>query len=257
MELTGEVALVTGAGKGIGKAIARALAENGVAVAVNALHNESARNACRELTEAGHKVCSVAADVSNEAAVLEMVRHAVRELGPIDILVNNAAAPAEFVRFAETTAETQTQEMVTLTGVFHCTRHILRSMIERGRGRVINISSIAACFATPGRAIYSAANAGINAFTKSLAAEVGQYGITVNAISPGATESPRFRARSEEVRDAHRKMISLDRFAEPWEIAQAVLFLASGQADYITGAVIDVDGGFMGFNPLKQDAKQP
>ena len=253
MELMGNVALVTGAGKGIGKAIARALAEHGAAVAVNALHEESARNACRELTKAGHKACAVAADVSDEAAVQDMVERATRELGPIDILVNNAAAPAELVPFVATTAEIQRQELVTLIGVLHCTRHVLGGMIERRQGRIINISSVGGrkCGA-PGRAVYSAANAGIDRFSQCLSAEVGLYGITVNSVSPGATESPRFQARSEEVRKAHRLMIPLDRFAAPEEIAQAVLFLASDQACYITGVVIDVDGGFTGYQPFKE-----
>lgn len=171
---------------------------------MNALHGESAHGACLELTDAGHKACAVAADVSDEGAVQEMVRRVAREMGPIDILVNNAAAPAKILPFAATTRETQSQELVTLLGVFHCTRHVLGSMIERKQGRIINISSVAGRHGQPGRAVYSAANAGIDVFTKALAAEIGQYGITVNSISPGATESPRFRARSEKVRNAHR-----------------------------------------------------
>ena len=251
MRLIGETALVTGAGKGIGKAIACALAEHGAAVAVNALHEESARNACEALTAAGHRACAVPADVGDEAAVREMVARAKRELGAIDILVNNAAAPAEFVRFADSTEEVQRLELVTLTGTLHCTRYILPDMIARGRGRIINISSVSGRYGQPGRAIYSAANAGIDAFTKALAAEVGVRGITVNAVCPGATESPRFKARSEEIREAHRRMVALDRFAEPEEIAQAVLFLASDQANYITASVIDVDGGLTGWHPFK------
>jgi len=251
MKLMGEVALVTGAGKGIGKAIAQALAENGAAVAVNALHEESAQAACKELIDAGHKACAVPADVSDDAAVRRMFERATSKLGPIDILVNNAAAPAEMIPFASTTAQIQHEEMVTLTGTFNCTRCVLGGMIERRRGRIINISSVAGRHAMPERAIYSAANAGIDIFTRSLAAEVGPYGITVNSISPGATESPRFRARAEEVRQEHRKMIALDRFAEPEEIARAVLFLAGDQANYITGAILDVDGGFGGYKPFK------
>ena len=251
MKLMGEVALVTGAGKGIGRAIAQALAGSSAAVAVNALHEESAQAACEELIGAGHTACAVAADVSDQDAVRRMVERATSELGPIDILVNNAAAPAEFVPFADTTGETQRQEMVTLIGTLNCTRCVLGGMIERGRGRIINISSISGRYGTPGRAIYSAANAGIDVFTRSLAAEVGRHGITVNSVSPGATESPRFRARSEEIRREHRRMIALDRFAEPEEIAQAVLFLASDQANYITAAVLDVDGGFAGWRPFK------
>ena len=251
MRLLGQVALVTGGGKGIGKAIGRLLAEHGCAVAVNALHETSATAACRELRDAGHRACAVPADVSDEAAAEEMVKRAAGELGPIDILVNNAAAPAEFVQFADTTSEIQRQEMVTLLGVFHCTRHVLPSMIERKRGRIINISSCAGRHGQPGRAVYSAANAGIDSFTRALCMEVGRYGITVNSVSPGATETPRFRARSEGVRQEHRRVIALNRFAEPEEVAQAVLFLASDQANYLSGAVIDVDGGFAGYVPLK------
>jgi len=250
MKLAGKTALVTGAGQGIGKAIARALAEHGAAVAVNALHEESAREACRELVEAGHEAMAVAADVADESAVQEMAARATGELGPIEILVNNAAAPAELVPFAVTTGEIQKQELVTLLGVFHCTRHVVGSMIERRHGRIINISSVAGRYGHPGRAVYSAANAGIDGFTRALAAEVGQYGVTVNSVCPGAVESPRFRARSKEVREAHRLAMCLNRFAEPEEIAEAVLFLASDQADYITATVMEVSGGFTGYQSL-------
>lgn len=251
MKLMGDVALVTGAGKGIGKAIAQLLARNGAAVAVNALHEESAQGTCGELIAAGYKACAVAADVSDDDAVRRMVERATSELGPIDILVNNAAAPAEFVPFVDTTSETQRQEMVTLAGVLNCTRHVLRSMIDRKRGRIINISSGSGRYGQPRRTIYSGANAGIDAFTRALCLEIGCHGITVNSVSPGATESPRFRSRSEEIREAHRRAIALDRFAEPEEIAQTVLFLASDQANYVTGTVIDIDGGFSGHLPSK------
>lgn len=251
MKLVGKVALVTGAGKGIGKAIALLLAQNGAAIAINAYHQESASAACQELLEAGFRAMAVPADVGNQKAVNRMVDKVKAELGPIDILVNNAAAPAEFVLFEVSTPGVQHQELITFLGVLHCTRPVLPGMISRRRGRIINISSLAARHASPGRAIYSGANAGIEAFTKSLSCEVGRHGITVNCVSPGAVDSPRFKARSEEVRSAHRKAISLDRFGEPEEIAQAVLFLASDMSNYITGAVLDVDGGFCGHRPLK------
>jgi 3-oxoacyl-[acyl-carrier protein] reductase len=253
-EVVGSVALVTGSGKGIGKAIARLLAENGIAVAVNAYHPESAEAACQELTEAGWRAVAVPADVSDQDAVDRMMSETEEQLGMIDILVNNAAAPAQYKWFDSTTIEDQHEELVTLLGVLNCTRRALPKMIAARRGRIVNIGSIAGRYDMPRRAIYSAANAGIQSFSRALALEVGQYAITVNCVSPGAIESPRFKARSEEIRRHHREAISLDRFGEPEEIAQAVLFLASRMADYITGAVIDVDGGFSGYPAMKPDA---
>ena len=252
-KLAGKVALVTGAGKGIGKAIAALLARNGAAVAVNAYHHDSAAAVCRQLNDAGYRAVAVPADVSDQDAVDSMVTKAEEHLGPIDVLVNNAAAPAEYVPFDHTTLDIQHDELVTLLGVFHCTRRTLPRMVEARRGRIINISSIAGRYGMPGRAIYSASNAGIEAFSKALAHEVGQYGIYVNCVSPGTTESSRFKARPEEIRGKHRQAVSLDRFAEPDEIAHAVLFLAADTSNYVSGAVIDVDGGFTGFQPFKED----
>ena len=256
MKLAGKVALVTGAGKGIGKAIANLLAQSGAAVAVNAYHQESAAAASSELTEAGYRAIPVAADVSDQDAVNRMVSKIEGQFGMIDILVNNAAAPAEYVPFENTTPDIQHEELVTLLGVFCCTRRALPKMIEARRGRIINISSIAGRHGLPGRAIYSAANAGIEAFSRTLANEIGQYGINVNCVSPGSVESPRFKARSEEIRRKLREAISLDRFGEPEEIAQAVLFLASDMSGYMTGSVIDVDGGFVGQPPWKANIER-
>lgn len=253
MKLIGNVALVTGAGQGIGKATARLLAENGATLVINDMHEETATQTCLELNEAGHRAIAVAADVGDPQAVDGMISQAVAQLGEIDILVNNAAAPAEFVPFEETSLKVQNEELLTFLGVLHCTRRVLLGMIPRRQGRIISISSIGSRFGAPGRAIYSAAKAGIEAFSRALSAEVGQHGITVNCVSPGPTESPRFKARSEEMRCEQREMVSLDRFAEPEEIAQAVVFLAGDMANCITGTVIDVDGGFCGFKPLKQN----
>ena len=252
MKITGQTALVTGSGKGIGRAIAKLLARNGVKIVVNALHEESADGAAREITEEGYSAIALAADVSDQQAVNHMVDEAERHWGrSIDILVNNAAAAANFIPFGETTLEIQRDELVTLLGVFNCTRAVLPGMVKAGCGRIINISSISGTHGTPGRAIYSAANAGIEMFSRALAMEVGQLGITVNCVNPGATESPRFKARTEELRRRHRDAIALDRFAEPEDVAKAVLFLASDMANYITSAVIGVDGGFAGYPPFK------
>ncbi len=253
MKLMGHVAIVTGAGQGIGRAIAFTLAEAGAAVGVNALHRESAQRTCDELKEAGYDAIAVPADVADDAAVGAMVRTVADELGPIDILVNNAAAPAEMKTLAQSTLDDQNAELVTLVGTLNCTRHVVPSMIARGRGhgRIVNISSIAGTHGMPTRAVYSAANAGIDAFTRTMAAELGPHGITVNSVCPGAIESPRFKARSEEARRHVRQTIAMDRFGEPQEIADAVLFLASDKANYISGTVIEVDGAFTGYLPPK------
>ena len=251
MALAGKVALVTGAGRGIGQAIAEVLAGHGAAVAVNDIDGESAAQTCGQLVDAGGRAMAVCADVAEQDAVNTMVDQVEAEFGPIDLLVNNAAAPAEIIPFHETTPRTQHEELVTFLGVLHCTRRVLPGMITARRGRVINISSGAGQHGLPGRAVYSGANAGIEAFSKAVSAEVGQYGVTVNCVSPGAIESPRFKARSKAVRSAQGRAISLGRFGEPAEIAQAVLFLAGDGSAYISGAVIDVDGGFRGHLPWR------
>ena len=251
MELAGKVALVTGAGRGIGEAISESLAGHGAQVAVNDIHVESAEQVCRQLTDAGHEAIAVSADVADQDAVNAMVDRIEAEFGSVDLLINNAAAPAEFFPFQDTTPQAQHEELVTFPGVLHCTRRVLPGMISAKRGRVINISSVASRHGLPGRAVYSGANAGIEAFSKALSAEVGQHGITINCISPGAIESPRFKARSKQVRQAVRQIISLDYFGEPAQIAQAVLFLASDMSDYVTGVVLDVDGGYRSYLPWK------
>jgi NAD(P)-dependent dehydrogenase (short-subunit alcohol dehydrogenase family) len=251
MALDRKVALVTGAGKGIGQTIAMALAASKVKVGVNARHEDTAVATTREIIDAGGEAIAVPGNVAEQATVNTIAAKLVKAFGPVDILVNNAAAMAEIVPFEKTTTKEQEEELETLIGTFNCTRSILPVMIERRSGRIINISSVSGRYGMPGRAIYSAAKAGINMFTRALAFEVGQYGITVNSISPGATMTPRFKARSQEVHDAARRMIAIPRFGEPVDIASAVLFLLAEEASYITGAVLDIDGGFGGYVPYQ------
>jgi len=252
MTFVARVAMVTGAGRGIGAAIAKALAAEKIKVGVNALHLETAAIVTKEILDAGGEAISIPGNVAEPSAVNKMVANLVEAFGPVDILVNNAAAMAEIMPFKRTTIKEQEDELITLIGTFNCTRSVLSSMIERRNGRIINISSISGRYGEPGRAIYSAAKAGINMFTKALAYEVGQYGITVNSISPGATLTPRFKARSKETHDAARRSIAIPRFAEPEEVANAVLFLVKNEASYITGAILDIDGGHGGFEPYKK-----
>lgn len=205
----------------------------------------------RIITDVGGEAIALPSDVGNQDRVNMMVAKLVDIFGPVDILVNNAAAPAEIMPFEKTTIKEQENELLTLIGTFNCTRAVLPSMIERKNGRIINISSIAGRHGQPGRAIYSAANGGIDSFTKALAREVGKYGINVNSISPGATESPRFKARSKEIRNSHQRMIAIPRFGEPEDVANAVLFFIKDDSSYLTGAILDVDGGFSGYEPFR------
>ena len=251
MRLIGNVALVTGAGRGIGLAIAKALADGGLKIGALDRDAELAATANRQINDIGGQSVALTADVTDQAAVDAAVADLVQAVGPVDIVVNNAAEPAEFVAFHKTDLEVQRKELATFTGTLNCTRAVIPSMIERCIGRVINISSIGGRHGVPGRTIYAGAKGGIDAFTLALAHEVGQYGITVNAISPGATESPRFKARSKAIRDSHQRLIAIRRFGEPEDIANAVLFFAQESSDYITGAILDADGGFCGYEPSR------
>jgi NAD(P)-dependent dehydrogenase (short-subunit alcohol dehydrogenase family) len=248
-----EVALVTGAGQGIGESIAKLLAAEGMKVGVNALHEESAAKVTKEIEDSGGKAIALPGDVADQLIVDAIVGKLVKSFGPVDVLVNNAAALTEFKPFVNTTVRDQEDDLTTLLGTFNCTRSVLPSMIDRRNGRIISISSTSGYYATPGRIVYCAAKAGINMFTKTLAREVGQYGINVNVVSPGATLTPRFKSRSSEIKDEVKRTIALRRFAEPTDIANAVLFLLKDEASYITGTVLDVDGGFTGFRPLQTD----
>ncbi len=256
MKLAGNTALVTGAGRGIGQAIARLLVQHGARVAVNDVNRASAEATSRELIADGHAPIAVPYDVNDPDAVDQGVRQTFEQFGRIDILVNNAAAQTEIAPFVTTTVKDQADELATLMGVLHCTRSVLAKMIENRNGRIVNITSIAGGHGQPRRAVYSGAKAGIEGFSRSLSAEVGQHGITVNCVSPGPTNSPRFKARSPELRKAALRMGSLARIVEPEEVAQAVLFLASDMANAITGAVIDVDAGFTGFMPPQSETSE-
>lgn len=250
MSLAGKVALVTGAGRGIGESIAKIMVEKGARVGVLDIQQDTAESMTQKITEAGGVALALAADVSDPAQVDAAVKRLARELGPPDILINNAAAPAEWVPLHETTAKIQHEELTTLLGAINCSRAVLPAMIEKKWGRIVNISSIVGRYGSPGRTIYSAAKGGVDGLTRGLAREVGCHNITVNSVSPGSTETPRFKARSKAMRDELARMIALPRFAEPEDIANAAIFLCTEKAEYITGAILDVDGGFSGFDPV-------
>jgi 3-oxoacyl-[acyl-carrier protein] reductase len=244
-KLQGLVALVTGASRGIGRAIALEFANEGASVVANYVHQrEQAEEVVHEIGERGAEALAIQADVTVEAEVRKMVRAVLRKFGRIDILVPNAGVTRDQLVATMQLDEWETVIQTNLRGPFLCIREVVPQMMSQKSGCIVNISSIAADRAGRGHANYVAAKGGINAMTRSLAIELAHKGIRVNAVSPGVILTD----MSERVRsmagDDILKQIPLGRFGDPYDVARAVTFLASAEADYITGEILYVTGGF-------------
>ena len=247
LRLQGKTAMVTGAGRGIGAAIAEALAAEGAAVAVCDLDAAAAAKTAAGLAERhGVRAVGVAVDIADSAAVRAAVSRVRSDLGPPDILVNNAGIDV-IELFVDSAEETWDKIIaVNLRGTIAVTRAVLDGMIERGSGRIIHIASDAGRVGSSGEAVYSATKGGVIAFGKALAREVAQHGITVNSVCPGPTDTAlldQVAAYSQKLRDGLARAIPLRRVGQPDDIAPAVAFLASDQAAYITGQTLSVSGG--------------
>ena len=244
LRLDGKRALVTGATRGIGRATAEALAAAGAAVALNyARSADEAAEVAAALRAGGGEVEVVQADVADAAQVEAMFAHLRARWDGVDIVVNNAAVTRDgFVMLMSPDAWDEVLA-VNLRGAFLCARQALRPMIKRRWGRIINVISPAALLGKDGAANYAAAKGGLLSFTKSLAREVGRYGITVNAVCPGLVDTRLIAALPAAERARYAQQIALGRFGEPAEIAAAIRFLASPAASYVSGATLLVDGG--------------
>nr|WP_315855858.1 3-oxoacyl-[acyl-carrier-protein] reductase [Synechococcus sp. Lug-A] len=242
--LADQVALVTGASRGIGRAIALELAAAGAEVVVNYAASATAAEAVVEaITAAGGRAYALAADVSVEEQVDSLVKAVLERSGRLDVLVNNAGITRDGLLLRMKTSDWQSVIDLNLTGVFLCTRAVSRSMLKARSGRIINITSVVGLVGNPGQANYSAAKAGVIGFTRSTAAEFASRGITVNAVAPGfiATDMT-----SELNQEPILAAIPLGRMGQPEEVAGAVRFLAADPAAaYITGQVLQVDGGMV------------
>lgn len=244
MRLKGKVALVTGASRGIGRAVAEALGAEGAAVAVNYAQNKrAAEEVVAALGARGVPALAVQADVADYGAVSRMVNEILEQFGAIDVLVNNAGIWRGGRLQKVTKADWDTVIDTNLKGVFNCTQAVLRSMVPRKQGKIINISSVIGIVGFPGDTIYGASKAGIIGFTKSLAKELARYGITVNAVAPGIIATDMNQALDEKVRERLAQSIPLGRLGTPEDVAEVVCFLACG-AGYVTGQVWVVDGGY-------------
>ena len=247
MRLREQVAVVTGAGRGIGRAIARALAAAGARVALLDVNEAEARDAAGEIQKAGGDALALRADVTVRAQVEAAVAEVLARWGTVHILVNNAGwdRPMPFI---ETTEEFWDRILaINLKSQIICTRAVLDPMIKQGYGKIVNIASDAGRVGSTGEAVYSAAKGGVIAFTKTLARELARHRINVNCVSPGPAETPLFEEEFSKgkpgLAESLKKAIPWGRLARPEDIARAVVFLASDEAEYITGQTLSVSGG--------------
>ena len=244
MKLEGRTALVTGASRGIGRAIALALAGEGADVAINYVSNEeAAASLVEEIQTLGRRAVLARADVSDFPDTYAMAHSVLRDFGHIDILVNNAGVTSDktFVNMDHSTWRKVLA--INLDGVFNCTKVCIDQMVEQNYGRVVNITSVIGQIGNFGQANYAASKAGVAAMTKTLAKELASKGITVNAVAPGFIETEMISSIPESLQDRLLSQIPLRRFGKAEEVAQMVVFLCSPEGDYVTGAELEVNGG--------------
>jgi NAD(P)-dependent dehydrogenase (short-subunit alcohol dehydrogenase family) len=246
-DLRGKTAIVTGGNQGIGFALSDGLAKYGATVVIVNRRAEEGGKAAQRIRDAGGSAISIPADVSQKDAVVKMVEKVIDQQGQIDVLVNNAG-----VNIRKPATEISEEDLnaildINLKGLFFCCQAAAAPMIEQGRGKIINVSSIAYTCAFLDRTPYSATKAGVSQLTRTLALEWAKFGLTVNAIGPGIVQTPLTEAymKSDPQRtDRVREMIPLGRFSRPEDLVGVTLFLASKASDYLTGQTIIVDGGF-------------
>ncbi len=243
MELSGKVALVTGAAQGIGKAIALLLAENGADVAVSDINLEKAQETAHEIQEMGRKSLAIRVNVADAQEVERMIETIVEQFGRIDILVNNAGITRDRLILRMTEEDWDAVLDVNLKGTFNCTKSAIRHMAKQRSGKIVSIASVSGEMGNPGQANYAASKAGVIGFTKTIAREFASRGINVNAVAPGFIQTAMTDAIPEKAKETLKQMIPMERLGQPEDVAQAVLFLVSERSSYITGQVLNVNGG--------------
>ena len=246
MLLENKGAVVTGGSRGIGRAVAEALAAEGATVAVIYAGNiKAAEDTVRTIEEAGGKAFAVQCDVADEDAVTDMVKMVHEKLGTIDVFVNNAGITRDGLLMRMKREDWDAVLSTNLTGVYNCTKAVTKIMMKQRSGSIINMTSVVGETGNAGQANYAAAKAGVIGFTKSVATELASRNIRVNAVAPGCIDTDMTAVLSDAVKEEMIKSIPLGRTAAPEEVAQAVVFLASQKAGYITGQTLNVDGGMV------------
>lgn len=246
MNLKGKNALITGGSRGIGRAIALELAKEGVNVAITYISNKGmAKEVIDKVEEYGVKGIAIKADVSNEEEINNLIKIVNGDIGGIDILVNNAGITKDNLLIRMNSEDWDDVINTNLRGVYLCTKAVVRGMMKRRYGKIVNIASVVGISGNVGQGNYSASKAGIIGFTKSIAKELGSRGININGVAPGFVETDMTDVLNEKIKSEMLNQIPLKRFAKPEDIADVVVFLCSEKANYITGQIINVDGGML------------
>lgn len=245
MTFNNRIALVTGAGRGIGKAIAEELAKNGVTVICASKNEANCGAVAAGIRSSGGKAKALAVDVADGAAVAKAAADLLAEFGTVDILVNNAGITRDGLLFRMSEDDWSAVLATNLTSCFHWTKHLGRAMTQKRWGRIVNIASVVGLTGNAGQANYSAAKAGLIGFTKSIAKEFARRSVTCNAVAPGFIKTDMTAGLGEEVTKSALQFIPLQRFGEPVDVANVTTFLCSEESGYITGQVFTVDGGMV------------
>ena len=243
MKLAGKVALVTGAAQGIGKAVALLLAQNGADIVVSDINLEKAEETAKEVQTLGRKALAIKVDVAKLDDVEKMVGAIWARFGQVDILVNNAGIARDKLILRMTEEDWDAVLNINLKGTFNCTKAVVRHMSKQRSGKIVNIASVVGEMGNAGQGNYAASKAGVIGFTKTIAREFAQRGINVNAIAPGYIETPMTDALPDKAKEELKRLIPMDRLGKPEDVAEAVLFLVSEASSYITGQVLNVNGG--------------
>jgi 3-oxoacyl-[acyl-carrier protein] reductase len=243
LKLVGKVALITGAAQGIGKAVALLLARHGADIVVADINLEKAEETAKEIEALSREAMAVKVDVANLDQVERMVEAILEKFGKIDILVNNAGIARDKLVLRMTEEDWDAVLNINLKGTFHCTKAVVRHMSKQRSGKIVSIASVVGEMGNAGQANYAASKAGVIGFTKTIAREFAQRGINVNAIAPGYIETPMTDALPEKAKEELKRLIPTERLGKPEDVAEAVLFLVSEASSYITGQVLNVNGG--------------